>query len=510
MKSSWKFVAIAWFALTLAACHDHCPGRLATKVDANPDAPVPKFVGAKSTAKTDAPLFGGTPSRNMVNLVDKNVPTDWNVEEGKRKNIKWAAELGDKSYGGPVVANGKVYVGTNNRRPRDPNLKGSKAILMCFNEADGKFLWQVAHEIPTDVTSSDALHEGLCSTPVVENDIAYYVTPGCEVVATDSNGKQKWSYNLNKEHKVFPYHLANCSPLIAGDLVMVVTGNGTDEEGKIHSPEAPSFIAINKKTGKHAWSSNLPGKRIIEGQFSNPTVAVVNGKQQVIFPGGDSVLYSFDAETGNLVWKCDCVPVRVKPGSRAIDIYFVATPVVVNDRLYIGMGVAPMNAHTPPHSYFLCLDVTRKGDVSFKSYSAKDAANKNSALVWAFGGPFDPAPAKGRQVKFGVTLSTAAVHDGFVYVAEESGYMHCLDAKTGDRLWEHDFRASVWGSPYYVDGKVYIGTEDGEIIIFQHGKDKKVINTVSVESAVHTTPVVANGVLYVQTRSTLYAIANGK
>src|ERR1051326_5471104 len=68
--------------------------------------PAPALVGAKAAAKSDSPLFGGTPFRNMVNLVDKNVPTDWNVEPGKFKNIKWAVALGDKAYGGPVIADG--------------------------------------------------------------------------------------------------------------------------------------------------------------------------------------------------------------------------------------------------------------------------------------------------------------------------------------------------------------------------------------------------------------------
>src|SRR5262245_52679727 len=57
------------------------------------------------------PMFGGTPQRNMVNLVDKNIPTMWNIEEGKKKNIKWIADLGNQSHGGPVIANGVVYVG---------------------------------------------------------------------------------------------------------------------------------------------------------------------------------------------------------------------------------------------------------------------------------------------------------------------------------------------------------------------------------------------------------------
>src|SRR5207244_11393189 len=95
------------------------------------------------------PMFGGTPERNMANVVDKNIATTWSTEEGKRKNIKWLAELGSYAYGGPVVADGKVLVGTNNAAPRDPKNKGKdKAVVMAFNEAEGKFLWQIVHDIP--------------------------------------------------------------------------------------------------------------------------------------------------------------------------------------------------------------------------------------------------------------------------------------------------------------------------------------------------------------------------
>jgi len=110
-------------------------------------------------------------------------------------------------------------------------------------------------------------------------------------------------------------------------------------------------------------------------------------------------------------------------------------------------------------------------------------------------------------VLFGRTMATAAIHDGLVYVTEESGYMHCLDAKTGQRYWDHDFKAAVWGSAYYVDGKIYVGTEDGEIIIFAAGKERKLLGQIDMGETIHSTPVVANGVLYVATKSKVYAIA---
>src|SRR5262249_45746294 len=151
-------------------------------------------------------------------------------------------------------------------------------------------------------------------------------------------------------------------------------------------PKAPSFIAVNKNTGKLAWQSDLPNKGIIEGQWSNPAIAVVDGKTQVIFPGGDCFLYGLEPETGKLIWKCDCLPIRGKHGKREIDPSITSTPVVANGKAYVALGAYPTNPRMPRSSYFVCVDVTRKGDVSPKNLDAKDPANRGSALVWAYGG----------------------------------------------------------------------------------------------------------------------------
>lgn len=456
--------------------------------------------------------FGNGPSRNMVNLIDKGLPTEWSTEEGKFKNVKWAVKLGDKAYGGPVIAGGRVFVGTNNASPRDPAIKDKKkAVLLCFQEADGKFLWQAVHDIPAEDTFDEARGFGLTSTPTVAGDRVYYVTPSGEVVCLEAaTGQRAWLYDMRKALKVHPYHCCNCSPLVIGDRVFLVTGNGVDDTGRVRSPKAPSFIALDKNKGTLLWQSNLPGDRIIEGQWSNPTYAEVDGKPQIIFPGGDCFLYALNPENGELLWQFNCDPQRPKgePGDPLITNYIVATPVVHDNKVYVGLGVYPGHGSAPRSSYVVCADITKKGDVSPVDLNPQNPKNKNSALVWAFGGPVLPKPAKGRWVYFANTLSTCAVADGLVYIAEERGYIHCLDAKTGKRQWEYDSLNVIWGSPYLVDGKVYIGTEDGEILIFSHPKGK-LEGKVSMEELVHSTPVVTSGVMYIMTRSKLYAIANG-
>ena len=101
----------------------------------------------------DWPQWGGTPSRNMVSPetglpavaeVGKVNDQSGELETKGAKNLKWVARLGTQSYGNPTVAGGKVYVGTNNEHARNDKLKGDYSILYCFNEADGKYLWQLA------------------------------------------------------------------------------------------------------------------------------------------------------------------------------------------------------------------------------------------------------------------------------------------------------------------------------------------------------------------------------
>ena len=489
-------------------CRDCCDAKLSRAQLIS--AAAQKGDAPAAVGKTDSPLLGGSPSRNFVNTIDKNIPTDWSLED--KKNVKWEANLGNKSYGGPIVAQGKIFVGTNNAQPRDKSIKGANhCVLMCFNEADGKFLWQTTHEIPPDEIFKETFNHGLLSAPAVAGDKVYYVTTPGEVVAVNINtGKVAWKFDMMKELHVHPHHCCNCSPMVVGDLVYVVTGNGGDEQNeKVVNPKAPSFVAFNKETGKIAWQSNLPGDKIIEGQYSNPVLATINGKDQIIFPGGDAYLYSFEPKTGELLWKFNCHPKKEKADEeRTIQNYIIGTPVVADNKVYVGMGVYPEHPLGTRHSYFLCVDATKKGDVSpGTTYDLKAPDNKNTALVFAYGGPIEPRPKKGRPVLFGSTISSCAVADGLVYIPEERGYLHCLDAKTGQKVWDYDFKAGVWGSPYIVDGKVYIATEEGTMFIFNHGREMKIVNKVEMdEPSFHGTPIVANGVLYIMTKGKLYAI----
>src|SRR5580765_4521214 len=136
----------------------------------------------------DWPMWGGTPDRNMVSPM-KGLPTSWDV--ATKKNVKWMAQLGSQSYGNPVVAGGQVYAGTNNELLRNPKEGGDRGVLMCFRESDGKFLWQHTNEKLPAGRANDWPYQGVCSSPMVEGDLLYYVNNRCELVCLDTHGDGK-------------------------------------------------------------------------------------------------------------------------------------------------------------------------------------------------------------------------------------------------------------------------------------------------------------------------------
>jgi outer membrane protein assembly factor BamB len=430
-------------------------------------------------------MFGNTPSRNMVSDAER-LPATWDPESGE--NVKWKQPLGSQSYGGPVLAGGIIYVGTNNEGARDPAITGDKGVLMAFNAADGAFLWQKVHDKLPDGRVHDWPLQGICSGPHVEGDRLYYVSNRAEVVCADTHGKTIWSRDMIGEMKVFPHNLAAGNPLVVGDIVYTVTGNGVDEgHVNIPAPNAPSFLALDKRTGETVWSSDLPANAILHGQWSNPAYGVIGGVPQIVFPGGNGWLYGMAPETGELLWKFDANPKDSvwELGGAGTRNNIISTPVIHGDRIYIGVGQDPEHGEAPGH--FWVFDATGRGDIT------------ESAVVWHRGGE-----------DFGRTISTAAIADGLVYISDLSGFLYCLDAETGEHYWTYDSFAAIWGSPFVADGKVYLGDEDGDVAVLRHGKELEVLDEINLGASVYTTPIAEDGVLYIASRNMLWAISGGE
>lgn len=482
------------------------------------DAPATTAAAAQqSAAPQDWPQWGLTPGRNMVAPTAHDLPTTWEMSGGQ--NVRWIAPLGRVTYGNPVLAGSKLFVGTNNEQPRDPNAEGDRGVLMCFAADDGAFLWQDSYEkLPTGEAQDWPL-QGICSSPAVDGDRVYYLNNRGQVVCADTEGFGDdendgpitdeaatgpeaadivWRYDLITELGVSPHNMAASNPLLVGDKVFLVTSNGVDEEGEVAAPAAPSFVALDKQSGQLAWQEgSLTGPdhqvrqtKILDGQWSSPAYGDVekagNIEPQVYFPGGDGWLYALRPDSGELIWKFDTNPPDSKwlQTGRGDRNYLVATPVFADNRVYVAVGQDPANGGGPGHLY--AIDPTGQGDVTA------------THAVWHRGGK-----------EFGRSISTVAVADGLVYAAELDGFLRCLDAATGQELWNHDTLSQVWGSPLVAAGHVYLGDEDGDIVVLQAGRDKRLVAENASNDAVYGTPIAIGRTLYLATRSELVALETG-
>lgn len=476
----------------------------------------------------DWPQWGRDNSRNMVSP-EKHLPDTFapgKLIEGKpeidpatTKNIKWIAKLGDSTYGNPVVSGGKVYVGTNNHDPRNPARTENYCVLMCLSEADGKFLWQLTIPRLAAGDNVDNAMAGLSSSPTIDGNRIYLVTNRCEVLCltTDglANGNQGpftdeakyvggevgaadadivWRYDMRDELGVNPHQMTASSVLVAGDRLYVTTSNGVDWTAKhIPAPGAPALICLDKKTGKLLGEERSGiSARTLRGNWSSPAAGKVAGKEMVIFGGGDGFCYGFDPVPADgilkEIWRCDCNPPShrtaksrkpAKYGDEMGPAEILATPVLVNDRVYVAIGQHPELGTGA--GALVCIDATRTGDIT--------ATGK----LWSY--------EQMRQ-----TAGTASVLDGMVIVADHNGVVHCVDAETGKPFWKHDTENKTAASTLVADGKIYFGGSEGVFTIMAASKEEKVIATINFDDAGASSAIAANGVLYFATSSYLYAI----
>ena len=470
----------------------------------------------------DWPQWGHDNSRNMV-TAEKNLPESLDPgkpKEGKdeidlatTKNVKWVAKLGNQGYGNPTASGGKIFVGTNNEVPRNPDRAGDFGVLMCLDEATGSFLWQLTVPKLAAGKNSDWEQIGLCCSPTVEGDRVYIVTNRCEVLCLTTDGLAKkndgpftdeakyvggsvgpkdadivWRYDMRDDLGIFPHNMTSSAVLVAGDRLYVTTSNGVDWTNKhAPNPNAPALICLDKKTGALIGQEKSGiCARMFKSNWSSPAYGKCGSQELVIFGGGDGFCYGFAPVPidGVLkeVWRCDCNPPSRRSGKYGTEkgpSEIIATPVIKDGRVYVTTGQDPESGEGD--ASLTCIDATRTGDIS------------TSGKIWSYD-------------EIHRSISTVAVSDKLVFAADFSGILHCLDADTGKAHWTHDTESKVWASPLVGDGKVYLGNESGGFTILAAAKEKKVISTVTFDGPVYSSAIAANGVMYIATDKYLYAV----
>jgi HEAT repeat protein/outer membrane protein assembly factor BamB len=450
------------------------------------------------------PMLGGQPDRNAVRA-NASPPLRWDPETGK--NILWQARLGDETYASPVVAGGQVFIGTDNGEPRDVSDQREEGVLMAFAADTGNFLWQDTAPFFCNDGLFNFLQLQTTSTPLVEGDRLYYVTAQAQLrclripgSANRKDGPPSTSRSIPREHApeviweldmrinlgVYPHEAPNCCVVGIGDLLMLCTGNGVDTTHTgIPAPRAPSFVGVNKRTGKVVWQVVGPSPRVLHGQWSSPSVARVGDKTLVFFGGGDGWLYALDALTGREQWRFDGNPKAAvrRPSGDVAGVpsrnSIIACPLFHAGRVYLVMGQDPTHGDGAGHLYAIAADGS--GDIT------------STGLVWEY-------PYLHRSI------CTPIIHDGLIYVGDNYGQVHCVDLETGKRVWAHDQMARIWGCMVLAGDRLYVGDEGGAMVVYWAGRKKEILAKIEMPAPLYSSPAVAGDTLFLATSQWLYAI----
>ena len=420
------------------------------------------LAAAAPLASQDWPMWGGTPARNMSSPMT-GLPATWDIKTNDEH--QWKAELGSTSYGNPVVADGKVFVGTNNDSPRNPQVTGDKGVLMCFRETDGAFLWQAVSDKLEAGKSIDWPEQGVCSSPAVDGKRLYYVTNRGELVCLDTEGFADgendgpfqdetvkgptdadvvWKLDMIKELGVFPHNMSNSSPLVWEDLVFVETSNGRDDEPRARCRRRRRR-ASSRSTGHRQGrvAGQLAGRR-------HPARAVVVAgarRGQRRRPGGlpgrrRLALRASTRRTGDAA-----LAVRPEPEGRRLAEDAATTASPRRSSTAAGSSWRSARIRRAARASATCTASTRRKTRRHHRDRPRVAVRQDPAVDLDGGRRERPALSSPTSAA-SCTASTR---------------------RPGKPYWTFDMLAAVWGSPLVADGKVYLGDEDGDVVVLQAG-----------------------------------------
>src|SRR5581483_8748732 len=417
------------------------------------------------------------------------------------------ARLGTEAHSSPVIAGGRVYIGTNNGNPRDPKHQGDRGVLMCFDEKSGELLWQLVVPKRDEDIYFDWPNSGISSPATVEGDRVYIVSNRGEVLCLDAEGLRNgndgpfqsegahmtphtltdqlvpgqldadilWRFDLPSGAGIWSHDAAHSSILIDGDFLYLNSGTGVDNTHKrIRTPDAPSLVVLDKRTGKFvARDYEHMAPNIFHSTWCAPSLADVNGKPLIFFGGGNGILYAFEALPKarvsftnaqpiglNKVWQFDFDPDapktnvhRFNSNRQVSPSNFYGMPVFDRNRIYLAGGGDLWWGKN--QAWLKCIDATRTGDIT------------RNGQIWSY------------QLEKHV-MGTPAVVNGLVFIADCGRKFHCVDAETGKVCWTHEINGEAWASPLAADGKVYIGTRSGTFYVFEISREKKLLSSIEL------------------------------
>lgn len=416
------------------------------------------------------PRFRG-PANDGVARGD--APLHWSDTE----HIKWKAEIPGRGHSSPVIWGDKIFLttavptGAAPAPPPDSSAQqlppgrragfGSsspqaeqKLMVLCLDRKSGKLLWERVARVATPHQAYHPQYGSFASnSPVTDGQhvIAFFGSRG--VYCYDLDGNKIWEKDFGVQLRMFNSFGEGSWPALEGNKLLLLF----DHEGD-------SFlVALDAGTGRELWRTARSDGNT---NWSGPVVISDGQRKQVIVSASKKV-HSYDLETGKPIWECAGLGQNTIPA-----------PVAADGLVYVMSGFRNPN--------LMAIRLGREGDLT-----------GTDAIVWQNqrGNSYTPSPV---------------LHDGKLYLLTDNGMLSCLDAKTGTPYYQqvrlskpYNFKAS----PVAAAGKLYLASEEGDVIVVKMGEKFEILATNTLEGQTFIgTPAIVDGEIYLRGQNTLFCV----
>jgi len=403
---------------------------------------------------------------------ETGLPTTWSAEE----NIAWKAPLGGLGVSVPVVWDDHVFVSSQvgDGTKRDgfhPTLvqgDGSEAekplgdkaragagngkvyfLVEAFRRTDGERLWEYRFEAEGEFPEVHQKHNMATPSPVTDGKRVYVWYATGQLVALDMDGKLVWQRHLGREYSPFEIGWGHSSsPTVHKGSIFLLCD---------HTP-ASYLLALDTATGKNKWKVDR-GKGL--KAYSTPFVAQLAERDELIINSSERV-DAYDASTGEPLWYVE--------GSNRFP---VPSPSYEDGILYMSRGY-----RSGP---YMALETGGSGNV----------AETHVAWRVATGAPY---------------VSSVLHYQGLMYMSSGAGIVRCVDGKTGERVWQDRVGGIFTASPIAADGKIYMLSETGEMVVLEAGREFKVLSLNDIGERSVASPAISSGQIFIRTDDHLICV----
>ncbi|HEX5081211.1 MAG TPA: PQQ-binding-like beta-propeller repeat protein [Blastocatellia bacterium] len=447
------------------------------RITANTRGARPPKKAEPGDANGNWPSFRGLQAAGVTEK--QNLPDRWDGKTGE--NILWRTTIPGLAHSSPVVWGSRIFVtsavSSDPKASFRPGLYGDgdasqdrstqKWMIYAVDKRTGKILWdRVAYEgAPREKRHMKSTYAS--STPATDGRIvvAWFGSQG--VYAYDVNGRFLWKADLGRlnlgAYDIPTYEWGTASsPVIWNNLVILQCDTQDDS----------FLLALDADTGKQVWKTD----RDEIPSWGTPTVAMTSAGPELV-TNASNYIRGYDPRTGKELWRLGRSSKITAP-----------TPLFADDKFVIASGRAPERP-------IFVVKAGARGDLTLP-----EGKTASDAVVWSRAGR-------------GSYMPTPLVYDGILYVLANNGLLDAYDLRTGDEVYRQRLPLVGSGfsaSPVAADGKLYLSNEDGEILVVAAGRKFAHLATNSMGELLMATPALSEGVMYVRSSQSLFAVGQKK